>query len=112
MDTPAPDAAGQGNFVRISRDDLRLLRKAAREDWGVPGEVKNEAIYQALKILASPQSSHRDRLAASKFLLQADRADSLHAASHRHDDQPTTTVDPEAARRVLDALAGEGGPGV
>jgi hypothetical protein len=63
---------GQG---RWSRSDFALARRAAREKWGVPDPLKTEALYQAAKMLADPEASHRDRLAASKLLLEADRHD-------------------------------------
>lgn len=111
MSTPAPDdAGGQGDCVRLSRSDLLQLRRAARQDWGVPDVARNEAIYQCLKILADPDASERNRLAASKALIAMDRADSLHHASHRNDDNPRETIDPDAAARALEALLGEAGP--
>jgi len=66
---------GQGECVRWSRDDFRLARQAARQRWGVPDELRTEALIQAAKTLASPYSSVRERLAATKLLLDADRSD-------------------------------------
>lgn len=70
-DTPEPDA------IRWGRADLALARRAARERWGVPDELKTEALFQAARILADPESERRDRLAAAKLLAALDRVDQL-----------------------------------
>jgi hypothetical protein len=52
-----------------------LLRRAARGRWGVPDVLKNETLYQCAKILASLEADDRDKLAAMKVLIAADKAD-------------------------------------
>jgi hypothetical protein len=61
--------------VRWSRSDFALARRAARERWGVPDPMRTEVLFQAARMLTDPEASHRDRWAASKFLLEADRHD-------------------------------------
>lgn len=73
------NAGGQGECVRLSRSDLLLLRRAARQDWGVPDVARNEAIYQALKILSDPKAKDRAKVAAMKTLVSFDLADIAHA---------------------------------
>lgn len=68
--------------VRWSRADLALARRAARERWGVPDEMRTEALWQALRTLTDPEASHRERYAASSLILQADKHD---LAEDKHD---------------------------
>jgi hypothetical protein len=72
---PDPDEVpgGQGDCARFGRADLRLMRRAARQGWGVPDDLKNEGVFQAARFLAS---GHPELVfAALKFLLAADKAD-------------------------------------
>lgn len=78
---------GGGDCVRWSRADLALARRAARERWGVPDALRTEALYQAAKVLADVETSHRDKLAAMKLLLEADRQD-LAEDKFSHDTRP------------------------
>ena len=41
----------------------------------MPDPLRTEALFQAAKIIADPESSRRDKLAATRFLLEADRND-------------------------------------
>jgi hypothetical protein len=54
--------------VRWSRADLRLAGRAVRERWNVPLEVRNEAVFQALRILTDPDSSAREKNAAGRLV--------------------------------------------
>jgi hypothetical protein len=56
---------------------MALLRKAARENWGVPEVVKNEGIYACYKVLIDPESGRKAKMAAARVLEQADRNDLL-----------------------------------
>ena len=66
---------GSDDAARYSRADFALLRRAARERWGVPDPLRTEALYQAAKALTDPEASHRDRIAVARFLLAADKSD-------------------------------------
>lgn len=112
---PGDDSTGgQGDCVRFGRADLRLMRRAARERWGVPDDLKNEGIFQAAKFLASGQPELV--FAALKFLLAADRADILADRlaldrekldlMHGEPDAPIVVE----VRRVARALDGPRGP--
>lgn len=70
-----PDPAERGESTQWTRARLREMRRAARGNWGVPDDVKNEAIYQASKILTDPAAKARVKIAAMVFLLAADRVD-------------------------------------
>lgn len=93
------DEGGQGDCLRWSRSDFVLARRAARERWGVPDPLRTEALYQAAKALTDPEASHRDRLAAMKLLLEADRHDQaddrmvLDRAKFEHATRPPETPD-------------------
>ena len=66
-----------GDHWSFTRSDLALLRRAARENWGVPDRFKTEALYQVAKILASddPDLEPRVKLAAIRLLAMFDRGD-------------------------------------
>lgn len=53
------------------------MRRAAREQWGVPDEAKTEALFQAAKILTDPNGKPNLKIAAMRFLVAADRADTI-----------------------------------
>jgi hypothetical protein len=76
---PDPDASqsppGPGPPPPIGRPELLLARKAARERWGVPDDLKTELILQCWTILADPRSGDRKKLAAGRLLVTADRVD-------------------------------------
>jgi hypothetical protein len=57
------------------RSELRLMRQAARNGWGVPDQLKNEAIYQTSEIMSSTRSNRYLRLAAVKTLTVMDKID-------------------------------------
>ena len=76
------NAAGRGDCVRWSRADLALARRAARERWNVPDEIRTEVLWQAVKTLTDPEADHRDRIAVGKLLLAADKHD---LAEDKHD---------------------------
>ena len=58
-----------------SRSELKLLRQAANEGWDVPGEIKNEALYQCWRIILDPTAASKNKLASARVLVAADRAD-------------------------------------
>jgi hypothetical protein len=51
------------------------MRRAARERWGVPDELRTDALYQCAKILASPDADPRLKVAAARLLAAFDRSD-------------------------------------
>jgi hypothetical protein len=67
----------------FTRAEFALMRRAARERWGVPTALQTEAIFQAAEILCGEFHSTRDKLSAMRFLIGADRSDVLaeHAAA-------------------------------
>jgi hypothetical protein len=87
--------------LRLSRTDMALLRKAARERWGVPDPVKTEAIFQTAKILADPLSSDRDRIAAARTMALLDRIDQ---ADDRLNRQYPGTADVPDAAAIMKAM--------
>lgn len=106
-----------------TRADLALARRAAREDWGVPDDVKTEVIWQALEILNDSLAPARTRLAAMKLLQALDQAD-LAAAKLRLERErvgregqaqagasAVRALDPEAAARALKAAFPDAGLG-
>jgi hypothetical protein len=54
-----------------------LLRRAARQNWGVPDVCKNEGILACYAVLTDPESSRKAKMAATRVLEQADRNDLL-----------------------------------
>lgn len=56
---------------------MNLLRRAVRENWGVPDAVKNEALHACYHIIIDPEASRKAKLAACRVLEQADRSDLL-----------------------------------
>lgn len=94
---------GPPDATRLSRTDMMLRRRAARERWGVPDAVKNETIYQATKILADPDAGEREKLAAMRVLATFDRVDQaddklkMHREKLTHDigkDNPAVEANP------------------
>jgi hypothetical protein len=53
------------------------LRRAARENWGVPDVAKNEGMLACYAVLTDPESSRKAKMAAVRVLEQADRNDLL-----------------------------------
>jgi hypothetical protein len=58
-----------------TRSELALLRRAARENWGVPGVAKNEAVYQCMLTLQSDIANDRSKEAARRTLALFDAND-------------------------------------
>jgi hypothetical protein len=56
---------------------MQLLRKAARENWGVPSKVQTEAMLAMYAVISDPASGRKAKLAAVRVLQQADRNDLL-----------------------------------
>jgi hypothetical protein len=70
---PAGDPAAPGEAPTLSRTELGFLRQAARQNWGVPDELKTTAMVQIQAILRS--ESERNRLAAMRTMAVFDRND-------------------------------------
>lgn len=101
---PPPD---EGGAVTWRRSDLNLMRRAAREGWGVPDELKTESLLQAAKILTT--SPHeRNKIAVMKFLAAVDLAERREDRKDRDagtGDAPDP-IDPGLAEAALKALNG------
>ncbi len=54
-----------------------LLRRAARENWGVPDVVKTEGLLACYQLIIDPETSRKARMSAIRVLQQADRNDLL-----------------------------------
>lgn len=121
-EVPDSDRPPGGERATFTRSDFRLLRRAARSNWGVPDELKTEALFQAAKILAEAGGDERYKLAAMRFLDSADRTDvlaevalkrldlaerKLAAGSADATDGGGVRADPDAVERALKALNGE-----
>jgi hypothetical protein len=59
---------------RFTRDELRQLRTAARQNWAVPDELKLEALFAVAQILRSSRPGWL-KIAATKALVAMDRSD-------------------------------------
>lgn len=57
----------------ITREEMMLLRRAARQRWGIPDNVKTEVIARLYESLASP--FERNRIMAARTLKELDRVD-------------------------------------
>lgn len=90
------DKAGeQGDGCgRWSLSELHLARRAIRDRWGVPDAMRTVVLDQAGRIMSDATASHRDKVAAAKLLLEADRHDlmedklALEIAKFEHDTKP------------------------
>lgn len=60
---------------RYTRADMVLMRRAERQGWGVPEELKVDALTQAARIMATGNT--RERLSAIKLLVAMDRVDQM-----------------------------------
>jgi hypothetical protein len=58
-----------------SRSDMRLYERALRQGWHIPTELRVEIIEMMRKIVVDPAATRRDRTAAARVLLQADRVE-------------------------------------
>lgn len=70
-----PERPPDDERVTYRRSDFHRMRRAAREQWGVPDRLQTEALFQAAKILASRESTPREKLAVMRFLDAAQRTD-------------------------------------
>lgn len=89
------DADTEGDAVRFSRADLTLMRRAARQGWGVPDAVQNQALWYLAKALADEvpgKGKDRLKLTAIRLLVQMDRADQL----AKRDEEPDKVTAAEA----------------
>jgi hypothetical protein len=98
----------------MSRADLALARRAARERWGVPDTLKTEALLVAQEMLRSIDD--RKQSAALRFLATCDRVDQLDDKLQLERDKiapPTETQGRDAWDIVCDDVLGtsEAGPG-
>jgi hypothetical protein len=58
-----------------SRSDMRLYERALRQGWHIPTELRTEIIEMMRTIMVDTTSTRRDRTAAARVLLQADRVE-------------------------------------
>jgi hypothetical protein len=54
-----------------SRQDLKLYETGFRQQWSIPDEYRTILIKSMMRIITDPQSSNRDKIAASKVVLAA-----------------------------------------
>jgi hypothetical protein len=81
------------------RSDARLIGMAMRKRWDIPDDVKRDTIAAVVAIQSSVESSDRDRLAASKIILAAEK-------QNQDDEHKQTDIDRDNAKRCrLVALA-------
>jgi hypothetical protein len=66
---------GSGGEVRRSITEFNLMRRAARERWGVPDHLRTLALKDAEATYLDKDATYRDRSAATRFLIEADRMD-------------------------------------
>ena len=70
------DAASADLDLRpLSREEMTLLRRAARQRWGVPDPLMTEVLLQIQDVLAS--GGRRNKLAAARLLVTLTRIDQL-----------------------------------
>lgn len=62
-------SGGQGERPAMSRSDMRDVRRAVRQNWGVRPEMLEKLPQLMYEIAASPNSSERDRVAATKTIV-------------------------------------------
>lgn len=72
-DTDPGQGPSQGAPAPLSRSELALRRRAARERWGVPDELRTEAILTAQVFLRD--GTARQKRAALSFLAAVDKID-------------------------------------
>ena len=65
----AVDSGGQGERPAVSRSDMRDIRRAVRQNWGVRPEMLEKLPQMMLEIAGSPNASGRDRVAATKTIV-------------------------------------------
>jgi hypothetical protein len=76
------DVGKWGNSRKpITNKEMALLRKAAREKWGVPNRLRTQSLCRIDRLLCDPESSDRDMVAAVKTLAALDALD-LDSAKH------------------------------
>lgn len=81
------------------RADARLIGMAMRKRWDIPDDVKRDTIDTAASILRGVESSDRDKLAAARILLGAEK-------QNQDDEHKQTDIDRDNAKRCrLVALA-------
>ena len=79
-----------------------MLRQAANEGWDVPGECKNEALYQCLRIMLDPEARTKNKLAAARVLVAADRADISRARLRLEAEKLRRPVEDDDARELIE----------
>ena len=81
------------------RADARLILRAMNQRWGISDEIKKDAIATVASILKSTESGDRDRLAAARILIAAEK-------QNQDDEHKQTDIDRDNAKRCrLVALA-------
>jgi hypothetical protein len=58
-----------------SRSDMRLYERALRQGWDIPAELRTEIITTMRQIIGDTTATRRDRTAAARVLLQANRVE-------------------------------------
>ena len=97
---PALVPGGQGG-ESLSRSECQLARRAIREDWPIPVDVRKQLVDQLAAVLSSGKSE-RLRIAAARALLAADRINAAREAIDAADARQRLT------RQHRHEFAGEG----
>jgi hypothetical protein len=84
-----------------SRADFLLLRRACRKRWGVPDELRTDALLEAWRVLRDPLAVQRDKLAAMKFILAADLLDAKYPVEEAAVETRPRLIIPGADPRIL-----------
>ena len=58
-----------------SRSDMRLYERALRQGWHIPARLRTEILTTMRQIMGDTTATRRDRTAAARVLLQADRVE-------------------------------------
>ena len=72
---PVEAPAAPVGLAGLGRAEMLLLRRAARERWGVPDALKTESLSKLAAILEDPSSPRRLRIAAIRTLADFDKVD-------------------------------------
>jgi hypothetical protein len=58
-----------------SRSDMRLYERALRQGWDIPAKLRTEILTTMRQIMGDTTATRRDRTAAARVLLQANRVE-------------------------------------
>jgi hypothetical protein len=73
--SPYDDSDGSGKISLPTITEFNLMRRAARERWGVPDHLRTLALRDAEATYLDEKAGYRDRSAATRFLIEADKCD-------------------------------------